>query len=100
MIVIDSLTAIFKKGIVASQTQALPGRSDMINALYARLEEIARDLGVAVIMTSHATRSYDFDVNDLLTGKTEAGGGVWGGYSPARCQWEKFKKQKKKNYLP
>jgi RecA/RadA recombinase len=81
MIVIDSLTAIFKKGIVSSQTQALPARSDMINALYARLEEIARDLGVAVIMTAHASRNYDFDVNDLLTGKSESGGGIWGGYS-------------------
>jgi len=81
LIVLDSLTAIFKKGIVTSQTQSLPGRSDMINALYARLEEVARDLGVAVIMTAHATRSYDFDVNDLLTGKSEEGGGIWGGYS-------------------
>lgn len=81
LIIIDSFTAIFKKGIISSQTQALPGRGDMINAIYAKLEKIAKDLGVAIILVAHASRNYDFDVNDLLVGKMEAGGGIWGGYS-------------------
>ena len=53
----------------------------MINALFARLEEVASNLGVAVLLINHTSRTYDFDVNDLLGGKMEEGQGIWGGYS-------------------
>jgi len=81
LIIVDSFTAMFKKGVVTSQSQARPGRGDLINAIYARLEEVANDLNVAVLLVNHASRNYDFNVNDLLTGKLENGSGVWGGYS-------------------
>ena len=81
LVIIDSLTAAFKKGVISSQMQSLPGRGDMLNAFYAQLEEIADDLGVAIIMSGHASRSFDFKVDELLVGKAEKGLGVWGGYS-------------------
>lgn len=81
LIVVDSFTALFKKGMTSSAAQGLPGRGDMINMMLSKLENLAEDLGVAVLVVNHASRTYDFDVNDLLTGKDESGSGVWGGYS-------------------
>jgi hypothetical protein len=81
LIILDSFTALFKKGVTSSATQSLPGRGDMINSMLSELEQLAEDLGIAVLVINHASRTYTFDVNDLLTGKDESGAGVWGGYS-------------------
>ena len=81
LIVVDSFTALFKKGVTSSAIQGLPGRGDMINNMLSKLENLAEDLGIAVIVINHASRTYDFNVNDMLSGKDEDGSGVWGGYS-------------------
>ena len=49
--------------------------------MLSKLENLAEDLGIAVIVINHASRTYDFNVNDMLSGKDEDGSGVWGGYS-------------------
>ena len=81
LIVLDSFTALFKKGVTSSAIQGLPGRGDMINKMLSELETLAEELGIAVVVINHASRTYSFNVNDLLTGKDEEGAGVWGGYS-------------------
>ncbi len=81
MIIVDSFTALFKKGVPSATAQSLPGRGDMINKMLSELETLAEELGIAALVVNHASRTYDFNVNDLLSGKNESGSGVWGGYS-------------------
>jgi RecA/RadA recombinase len=53
VMVVDSLTAPLKREISVPPNQNLPARASVINFLWARMERIAYDLNIPVIITHH-----------------------------------------------
>lgn len=83
LVVLDSFSALIKNMGSLATTANLPARASVIEAIWYRFEEMAKDLNVAVVFISH--ESYDkirIKLKDIVTSTvTDDTFFAWGGQS-------------------